>query len=166
VFERLLFRRLYDKGELNQVLFTIGLVFAASAIAAYAAATVHYSASLPEALRGFVEIGGMRLPSYRIFLVVVAVILSGLVVWGLDYTRAGSLIRACVDNQKVARGLGINVGLVFALTFALGSGLAGLGGALAVDPRAAASVMRRIGVRGVDEDVGIHHEHHRPSIAW
>jgi branched-chain amino acid transport system permease protein len=133
VFEALLFRRLYDKGELNQVLFTIGLVFTASSIAAYFFGTVHQSVDLPGYLRGSVEVGGVRLASYRIFLVIVALIVTGAVVFGLERTRFGALIRASVDNQRVARGLGINVGLVFALTFAVGSGLAGLGGALAID---------------------------------
>jgi branched-chain amino acid transport system permease protein len=133
VFEALLFRRLYDKGELNQVLFIIGLVFTASSIAAYFFGTVHQSVDLPGYLRGSVEVGGVRLASYRIFLVIVALIVTGAVVFGLERTRFGALIRASVDNQRVARGLGINVGLVFALTFAVGSGLAGLGGALAID---------------------------------
>jgi branched-chain amino acid transport system permease protein len=133
VFERVLFRRLYDKGELNQVLFTIGLVFTASSVMAYVFGTAHHSVALPDYLRGSVELGGIRFASYRIFLVAVALVLTGAVVWGLEYTRFGALIRASVDNQRVARGLGINVGLVFALTFALGSGLAGLGGALAID---------------------------------
>jgi branched-chain amino acid transport system permease protein len=133
VFERVLFRRLYDKGELNQVLFSIGIVFTASSVMAYVFGTAHHSVALPDYLRGSVELGGIRFASYRIFLVAVALVLTGAVVWGLEYTRFGALIRASVDNQRVARGLGINVGLVFALTFALGSGLAGLGGALAID---------------------------------
>lgn len=133
VFERVLFRRLYDKGELNQVLFTIGLVFTASSVMAYVFGTAHHSVTLPDYLKGSVELGGIRFASYRIFLVAVALVVTGLVVWGLEYTRFGALIRAAVDNQRVARGLGINVSLIFALTFALGSGLAGLGGALAID---------------------------------
>jgi len=73
------------------------------------------------------------LPAYRIFLVVVALVVTAIVVAGLEYTRFGAMVRASVDNQKVARGLGLNVNRIFALTFALGSGLAGLGGALAID---------------------------------
>ncbi len=133
VFERLLFRRIYEAGELNQVLFTIGLVFSASAAAAFLFGTVHHSVDLPDFLTGFVEVGGAKLPSYRIFLVTVALVIMGIVVFGLEHTRFGAMIRAAVDNQKVARGLGLNVNLIFALTFALGSGLAGLGGALAID---------------------------------
>jgi branched-chain amino acid transport system permease protein len=132
-FERTLFRRIYGAGELNQVLFTIGLVFAASASAAYVFGTVHHSIDMPSYLTGFVEVGAVKLPAYRIFLVVVALAITAVVVVGLEYTRFGAMVRAAVDNQNVARGLGLNVDLIFALTFALGSGLAGLGGALAID---------------------------------
>jgi len=133
VFEITLFRRLYNAGELNQVLFTIGLVFTASAIAAYVFGSVNQSVALPAYLTGYVEFAGAKLPSYRIFLVIIAVFLTIAVVWALEFTRFGAMVRASVDNQRVARGLGLNVNRIFALTFALGSGLAGLGGALAID---------------------------------
>lgn len=133
LFERFLFRRLYHAGELNQVLFTIGLVFTASACAAYFFGTVHHSVKLPSYLIGFVEIGSIKLPAYRIFLVVTALIITAFVVAGLEYTRFGAMVRACVDNERAARGLGLNVNRIFALTFALGSGLAGLGGALSIE---------------------------------
>lgn len=127
------FRRIYGAGELNQVLFTIGFVFSTSAIAAYMFGTVHHSVEMPAFLKGFVEIGGVKLPAYRIFLAVIALVVTIIVVLGMEYTRFGAMVRASVDNQKVARGLGLNVGKIFALTFAIGSGLAGLGGALAIE---------------------------------
>lgn len=133
VFERVLFRRLYQATELNQVLFTIGMVFSASAAAAYVFGTVQQSLDMPSFLTGYVEIGGLKLPSYRIFLVVVALVLTVAVIAGLERTRFGAMVRAAVDNQKVARGLGLNVNRIFALTFAVGSGLAGLGGALSIE---------------------------------
>jgi branched-chain amino acid transport system permease protein len=133
VFEIVLFRHIYKSGELNQVLLTIGVVFASYAVAAYAFGTVHHSVDLPDALKGYVEIGTLKLPSYRIFLVTVALIVMAALVLVLEYTRLGAMIRAAVDNGKVANGLGLNVTAIFALTFALGSGLAGLGGALAID---------------------------------
>jgi len=132
-FERALFRRLYGAGELNQVLFTIGLVFVASASAAYVFGTTHQSVELPEALRGSLEIGALRLGRYRLFLIAVAVAVTVLVALGLEYTRFGAMVRAAVDNPRTARGLGIDVNRVFAITFAIGSGLAGLGGALALE---------------------------------
>lgn len=133
IMEVTLFRRLYDAGELNQVLFTIGVVFTSSAIAAYFFGTVHHSIDLPSYLTGYVEVAGAKLPNYRIFLVITALIVTAIVVWGLEYTRFGAMVRASVDNQRVARGLGLNVNRIFLLTFAMGSGLAGLGGALSID---------------------------------
>ena len=131
--ERTLFRRLYGAGELNQVLFTIGLVFVAAAAAAYVFGTVQQPIEVPDYLRGSMEISGLAFGTYRVFLIVVALIITVLLVAGLEMTRFGAQVRAAVDNQRVAKGLGINVDGVFAITFALGSGLAGLGGALAIE---------------------------------
>src|SRR5947199_6469604 len=76
---------------------------------------------------------GMSFAAYRLFLIVTALAIAALLVYALEYTRFGAQVRAAVDNQRMARGLGINVDGAFAFTFALGSGLAGLGGALAID---------------------------------
>jgi branched-chain amino acid transport system permease protein len=133
VFERTLFRRLYGAGELNQVLFTIGLVFVATAAATFFFGTGQQPIQLPELLRGSVEIGGQRYGIYRAFLIVVALAVTVLLFFGLERTRVGARIRAAVDNQRVAQGLGLDVERIFAITFALGSGLAGLGGALAIE---------------------------------
>ncbi|WP_196260014.1 branched-chain amino acid ABC transporter permease [Pelagibacterium limicola] len=133
VLERTLFRRLYRAGELNQVLFTIGLVFVATAAATFLFGTVQQVVILPSWLRGSVQFAGLNFTTYRIFLIVVALLVTALLVFGLERTRLGAQIRAAVDNQRVAQGLGLNVERVFAITFALGSGLAGLGGALAID---------------------------------
>lgn len=133
VFERTLFRRLYRAGELNQVLFTIGLVFAMQAVVTFQFTAVQQVVIMPDWLRGAVEIGGIRFSIYRIFLIVMALAITALLVFGLERTRLGAQIRAAVDNQRAARGLGLDVERIFAVTFALGSGLAGLGGALAIE---------------------------------
>jgi branched-chain amino acid transport system permease protein len=133
VLERTLFRRLYKAGELNQVLFTIGVVFVAAALATYFFGTVQQVIILPNWLRGSYELVGLRLGTYRTFLIIVALIVAAVLVFGLERTRLGAQIRAAVDNQRVAQGLGLNVERTFAITFALGSGLAGLGGALAIE---------------------------------
>jgi len=133
VFERTLFRRLYRAGELNQVLFTIGLVFVAAAVATYLFGTAQQPIILPSWLRGSIEIAGMRFGVYRIFLIAISLAIVALLVFGIERTRLGAQIRAAVDNQRVAQGLGLDVERVFAITFALGSGLAGLGGALAIE---------------------------------
>jgi branched-chain amino acid transport system permease protein len=133
VFERVFYRRLYRASDLDQVLLTIGLAFVSVAVAAYFFGTLQQPIQTPAFLRGSQQVLGLGLGNYRIFLIVTALIVTALVVAGLEYTRFGAMIRAAVDNQRMARGLGINVDATFAVTFALGSGLAGLGGALAIE---------------------------------
>jgi branched-chain amino acid transport system permease protein len=133
VFERTMFRRLYRSSDLDQCLLTIGLVFVAVASAAYIYGTVQQPVQLPSYLRGSVTVGGVTFGIYRLFLIVFSLVVTAVLVLTLEYTRFGAQVRAAVDNQRMARGLGINVDGAFAITFALGSGLAGLGGALAID---------------------------------
>lgn len=131
--ERGLYRRLYRASDLDQVLLTIGLAFMSVAVAAYVFGTVLQEIRMPPYLRGAVTVLGVRLGVYRLFLVGVAVVIALVLVLALEYTRFGASVRAAVDNQRMARGLGIDVNRAFAITFALGSGLAGLGGALAIE---------------------------------
>jgi branched-chain amino acid transport system permease protein len=133
VLERTLYRRLYRASDLDQCLFTIGVVFVSVAVAAYYFGTVQQPINTPPYLRGSVELMGVSFAVYRIFLVVTALLVTAILVAALEYTRFGAQVRAAVDNQRMARGLGIDVERAFAITFALGGGLAGLGGALAID---------------------------------
>jgi branched-chain amino acid transport system permease protein len=133
VLERLLYRRLYDASPLDQVLFSIGLVFISIAAATYFFGPGQEPVALPSWLLGQIHLGGIDIGIYRMFLIAsVAVIAVGL--WFLiERTRLGSWVRAAVDHRDAAEGLGIPVAAVFTVTFAIGSGLAGLGGALGVD---------------------------------
>ena len=133
VFERVFYRRLYRSSDLDQVLLTIGLAFVSVAAAAYIFGTVQQPIQTPEFLRGATSVLGLGLGNYRLFLIAVALVVTIALVAGLEYTRFGAMVRAAVDNQRMARGLGIDVDKTFAVTFALGSGLAGLGGALAIE---------------------------------
>jgi branched-chain amino acid transport system permease protein len=133
VLERVLYRRLYRATDLDQSLLTIGIVFMSLAIAAYIFGTTQQPVDMPSYLRSRIVIGDFSFGVYRLFLIVAALIITAILVLGLDYTRFGAQVRACVDNQRMARGLGLNVDRVFAITFALGSGLAGLGGAMAIE---------------------------------
>jgi branched-chain amino acid transport system permease protein len=133
LFERTLYRRLYRASELDQVLLTIGLTFIAVAAAAYVFGTIQQAVQMPPYLRGSFNFMGVNFAAYRLFLVGTALLITLLLVLTLEYTRFGAQVRAAVDNQRMARGLGINVDAAFAITFALGSGLAGLGGALAIE---------------------------------
>lgn len=131
--ERTLYRRLYRATDLDQVLLTIGLAFISVAVAAWFFGTTQQPIETPAFLRGSSPFFGLGLGNYRMFLIVVAMVVTALLVVALEYTRFGAQVRAAVDNQRMARGLGINVDRTFAATFALGSGLAGLGGSLAIE---------------------------------
>lgn len=133
IFERTMFYRLYRASDLDQCLLTIGVVFVSIAVAALVFGTIQQPVQLPDYLRGSIQMMGLTLGVYRIFLIAVALVITAVLVLALEYTRFGAQVRAAVDNQRMARGLGINVDGAFAITFALGSGLAGLGGALAID---------------------------------
>jgi branched-chain amino acid transport system permease protein len=133
VLERVLYRRLYGAPELDQVLFSIALVFMSVSGAYYFFGPGQQPVSLPSFLQGQFTLPGVDVGVYRLFLIaaglLVALLLHGLV----QRTRFGARLRAAVDNPRTARGMGINVERVFVLTFALGSALAGLGGALSVE---------------------------------
>jgi branched-chain amino acid transport system permease protein len=133
VLERTLYQWLYKASPLDQVLFSIGLVYMSIAGATYIFGSTQQPVSLPSYLRGQVHVLGLDLGVYRLFLIVVVALLTLALQLLLDRTRFGSQVRASVDNATAAAGLGINVSRVFALTFALGSGLAGLGGGLGID---------------------------------
>jgi branched-chain amino acid transport system permease protein len=132
LLERMFFRRFYNKSDLEQCLLTIGIVFISIASAAYVYGTMQQPVLLPSYLRGSVEVAGLNLSLYRLFLIAIALLVTVGLIAGIERTRFGAQVRAAVDNQRMARGLGIDVNRVFAVTFALGSGLAGLGGALAI----------------------------------
>lgn len=131
--ERTLYRRLYQASHLDQVLFSIGLTFMAIAGATYLFGPGQQPVELPDFLIGQVRVAGLDLGAYRLFLIGVVVVITVALGWLVARTRFGAQVRASVDNQQAARGLGIHVERVFSLTFALGSGLAGLGGGLGID---------------------------------
>jgi len=133
VLERTLYRRLYRASDLDQCLLTIGIAFVSVAAFAWLYSTEQQSASVPAWLRGSVQVAGMSFAAYRLFLIVVGLATTAILIVSLERTRFGARVRAAVDNQRMARGLGIDVERTFMITFALGGGLAGLGGALAIN---------------------------------
>jgi branched-chain amino acid transport system permease protein len=133
VFERTLYRHVYARSHLDQVLFTIGLVFMSVAAIDYVMGSSQQFVQIPQALQGQFNVFGVGMGKYRLLIIVVCGLLTVGLQLILAKTRFGSRLRAAVDDQRVARGLGINVGAVFAVTFAFGSGLAGLGGALGAE---------------------------------
>jgi len=133
VLERTLYVHMYGRSPLEQVLFSIGLVFIAVAVTDYFMGSSQRNIQLPAWLQGRREVLGASIGIYRSFLIVLCGALALVLQLALMKTRFGSRLRAAVDDARVARGLGIPVGFVFAATFAVGSGLAGLGGALGVE---------------------------------
>lgn len=133
ILERTLYRRLYAASPLDQVLFSIGLVFMSIAVASYFFGNRQQPLALPDYLRGQFHVAGVDIGVYRLFLIAIGLVVAAGLQWMIAGTRFGAELRAAVDNPRVARGLGINVDRVFSLAFALGSALAGLGGALGAD---------------------------------
>jgi branched-chain amino acid transport system permease protein len=137
VLERTLYRPMYSKPHLDQVLFSIGLTFMAVASMDYFMSSSLQNVHLPTWLKGRTEIGQgafmLGMGHYRLFIIAVCAALTVGLQFVLARTRFGSRLRASVDDQRVAAGLGINVNVVFLSTFAVGSGLAGLGGALGAE---------------------------------
>ena len=138
VLERTLYRPMYRKPHLDQVLFSIGLAFMAVASVDYFVGSQQQIMQLPEWLKGRTELGTgtpweLGMGHYRLFIIAVCAALTVGLQYVLSATRFGSRLRASVDDPRVAAGMGINVNVVFAMTFAVGSGLAGLGGALGAE---------------------------------
>jgi branched-chain amino acid transport system permease protein len=133
VLERVLYRRLYGSSALDQVLMSIGLIFISTAVATWAFGSSQQAMVLPDWLKGQWGWNDAGFGHYRVLLIaVVALVMAGLLV-ALARTRFGAQLRAAVDNRAAAEGMGINVDRGLTLAFALGSGLAGLGGALGVE---------------------------------
>ena len=133
LFERTLYVHVYAKSHLEQVLFTIGLVFMSVAAVDYVMGSQQQFVSIPSYLQGQINLFGVGIGRYRLLIIVICGLLTVALQFSLAKTRFGSRLRAAVDDARVARGLGINVNAVFAMTFAVGTGLAGLGGALGAE---------------------------------
>jgi branched-chain amino acid transport system permease protein len=133
VLERTLYSRLYGAGELEQVLFTIGLVFMAGAAMRELFGPIPLPVHVPAMLGGQLDLGFRTVPMYRAFLIGAGFVLIALLWLGIDRTNFGARLRAAVDNRRMAEAIGIDTSLLFTMTFALGSGLAALGGGLGAD---------------------------------
>ncbi len=137
LLERTIYRPMYGKPHLDQVLFSIGLTFMAVAAVDFLVGSSQQNVQLPEWLRQRFEFGSgawtLGMGAYRLFIIATCLTLALGLQAVLSRTRFGSRLRAAVDDPRVAAGLGIPVNRIFLLTFAVGSGLAGLGGALGAD---------------------------------
>jgi branched-chain amino acid transport system permease protein len=124
-------RRFYARSHLDQVLLTFGFAFAFADLVKLCWGNDVQSLAPPESLSGIVEIFGDVFPTYRLVLLGAGVIIAVALWLLLDRTRFGTMVRAGVDDSRTALGLGINVPLVFTVTFACGAALAAFAGVLA-----------------------------------
>jgi branched-chain amino acid transport system permease protein len=133
VLERTLYSRLYGETELEQVLFTIGLIYMSVAAARLIFGTLQQPVILPEYLKGQFSLLGRDFPAYRVFLILFTSAIIAALWFGVERTIWGAKVRASVDNRAMAQSIGINTKRLFTMTFAVGSGLAGLGGGLGAE---------------------------------
>ena len=133
VLERLLYARLYRATELDQVLFTIGLVFMMIASVTLLIGPENQPLALPAILQGQINLGITQYRTYSVVLIVVGIVIVGGLWLGFERTQIGAQIRAAVDNRRMAESLGINIARLFTITFAFGSGMAALGGGLGAE---------------------------------
>ena len=133
VLERTLYARLYGEAELEQVLFTIGLIYMSVAVARLIFGTLQQPVILPEYLKGQFSLMGRDFPAYRVFLILFTSAIIAALWFGVERTIWGAKVRASVDNRAMAQSIGINTKSLFTTTCAVGSGLAGLGGGLGAE---------------------------------
>jgi branched-chain amino acid transport system permease protein len=131
-FERTLYAGLYGASELDQVLMTIGLTFMVIAAITYFSGPRPAHVRVPAYLTGEIDLGFRSFPTYRVFIILIGAVLVAVLWYGFERTSLGAKIRAAVDNRRMAQSLGIDVDRLFRISFALGSGLAALGGGLAI----------------------------------
>jgi len=132
LFERTLYAGLYGANELDQVLMTIGLTFMVIAAITYFYGPLPEHVRVPDYLTGEIRLGFRSFPTYRVFIILIGAVLVAVLWYGFERTSLGAKIRAAVDNRRMAQSIGIDVDRLFRISFALGSGLAALGGGLAI----------------------------------
>ncbi|QIM48459.1 branched-chain amino acid ABC transporter permease [Pusillimonas sp. DMV24BSW_D] len=128
--ERTLYQWVYKSNPLGQLLMTIGMTFVITALVKNLAGPQIQTITLPPSLIGQLSFGDMSISTYRLFVLGTSVAVAAALWLCLEYTTFGARLRAAVDNPRMARCVGINVALVFSVTFAIGCGLAALGGAV------------------------------------
>jgi len=129
LIERFLLRQL-PGNQLAQVLVTLGISFIAADFCLMVWGGDPISVAPPSALSGFIRAGAFAFPTYRLAVIVIAVVVAIALWLLLDRTRLGAMIRAGVDDPDMARVVGIRVSRLFTIVFALGAGLAAFAGVI------------------------------------
>jgi len=125
-----IYRPLYRKGELSQVLLTIGIVFVMTGTITEIFGAFPYPVVFPDYLTKPIDIGFREYPGYRLFLIAVGAVVAAALWFLVENSIYGARLRAAVDNARMARAVGMDVSVLFMGTFVVGSALAGFGGAL------------------------------------
>ncbi len=133
VLERLLYARLYGRSELDQVLFSIGMIFVAGAVAQLLFGPLLQPLHVPAALSVSVRAGPFSFYLYKLVVIAAGLLVAASVYAGLERTRMGAMVRAAVENRGMAESVGLRTSSLFTVTFALGGGLGALGGILGAD---------------------------------
>ena len=136
VTERFLVRPLYGRGIDYPLLLTFGLSYVLVDAMRFAFGIEGVTSSTPAALRGATDLGFGFFPTYRLFLILATAVVIGALWLFIEKTRYGLIIRAGARDPEIVRVLGIDVGRVWLLVFCIGTGIAGLAGALAAPTRA------------------------------
>ncbi len=131
IIERVFLRSLYARGHLDQVLLTFGFTFVFADAVRWMWGSSIRDLPVPQLLDGTVQFAGLIVPQYRLFIIALGFATALVLAVFLERSRIGAMVRASVDDAFTAAGLGINVQLLFASMFAVGVGLAALGGAFA-----------------------------------
>ena len=127
-----LLRRIYRAPELLQLLATFGVVLMVQDIAQAIWGADDLPLARPHWMRAFVMLGGERFPAYDLLLIAAGPLVLGVLWLLLHRTRWGTLVRAATSDREMVAALGVDQRILFTSVFALGAGLAGLGGALAL----------------------------------
>lgn len=133
VLERILFSRVYRRAALDQVLLSIGIMFVGIAACGAVFGDGIKTIALPASLSGPVELGFRAVPAQRLLVIASGVVVVLAMWWAYSSTKAGIRLRAVVDHTDAAESIGIDSRLFYAIAFALGAGLAGLGGILGAE---------------------------------
>jgi branched-chain amino acid transport system permease protein len=128
LLEKVVFTHLYHAPDLDQVLMTLGLNFVVIAALSLIFGPNLFPMTQPAFLRGSIDLGFRSIEIYRLFVVGVGAAIAAFVYFGFEKSMFGARLRAAVDNRGMAEATGINVDVLFSLSFAIGGGLAALGG--------------------------------------
>jgi Branched-chain amino acid ABC-type transport system, permease components len=130
VLERTLYRVVYKRGEFDQILLSMGIIFVSMAMAHAAYGPLPQPIELPTTMLGQLHIGAYAFPTYRVFLIIFG-FATFVALWlSIEKSRIGMRIRAAVDNRAMAESVGIDTNVLFMLVFSTGCALAAIGGAL------------------------------------